>query len=90
MMNRFHATSPVLIASLPQLTLPSPAHAQDPTDSSGRGPLSSTKIEVSSRRVRVTFPLDTAGPWAWQLYRCSNFDHGSLRSSWILSRKRHG
>jgi hypothetical protein len=33
---------------------------------SRRGPLSTTSVEASSHRVRITFPVDTSGTWVWR------------------------
>src|SRR5688572_27233515 len=83
MMKRLQATLPMLIASVLLVGLPSPGNAQDPADSNARGPLSSTKVEVSSRRVRVTFPVDTGGPWSWPMRKAGEPGGGYVWSAHV-------
>ncbi len=50
-----------LLSALFLLASLASAHAQE----SRRGPLSATSVEMSTRRVRIAFPVDTSGAWSW-------------------------
>src|SRR5688500_18782819 len=82
-MKRLLAISPGLIASILLLRVPASGHAQNPKDSAARGPLSSTMVEASSRRVRITFPIDTAGAWAWPLRKAGEASDGYVWSAHV-------
>lgn len=48
----------------------------------GRDPISATVVEVSARRARIAFPVDTSGNWGWS----ARGEHGSwLGYRWGVS-----